>query len=109
MKLGSIRLTAGVLMMVVELIAVAPAAAEEVSWWLNVFFHIEGEWRPGSEIDGWSARKYDTRAQCLARKDFAEAECRANPLDYPARWFCSYGAPLEKPPEPLRGILCMND
>lgn len=108
MRLGSIRLAAGVVM-AAEVIAVAPVGAEELSWWLNVFFHVEGEWLPGSEIDGWSAREYETREQCLERKDFAEAECRANPLDYPAQWFCSYGEPLDKPPEPLRGILCMNE
>jgi hypothetical protein len=89
-----------------SLLAACPAKAEEHSWWLNVFFHQDGEWRPGHEIDGWSAREYDSKEECGERKSYAEAECSRAPLKYPTVWICSRDAPLKEPPPSLRGVLC---
>lgn len=97
------------LAVVTAALGASPAKAEDHSWWLNVFFNVKGEWRSGSDIDGWSPREFRTEDECFARKSFAEKECREHPLDYPAQWFCSQGSPLDEPPEPLRGILCMNE
>lgn len=80
----------------------------ERSWWLNVFFNVNGEWRPGHEIDGWAARRYDTREECARRKAFAETECRKAPLDYPAVWICSPDGPLKEPPPRLQGTYCWD-
>ncbi|MCI5077252.1 hypothetical protein [Oricola sp.] len=88
------------------LVTASPAIGEEGSWWLNVFFEIDGEWRPGHEIDGWSPREYGSRAECAERKAYAEARCTETPLDYPTSWFCSPGKPMDEPPEELRGIMC---
>lgn len=89
------------------LFAAAGVMAEgSSSWWLNVLFHINGEWRLGHEFDGWSPREYGSQAECAERMAFAEAACRDAPLDYPAAWVCSPGEPLNEPPPPMQGTLC---
>jgi hypothetical protein len=100
---GSIRRT---IFAAIVLLAAVPAAGEDDSWWLNVFFHIDGEWQPGREFDGWSAREYGSREECAERKAFAELKCREAPLDYPAHWYCSPGEPMSELPEGLRGTYC---
>jgi hypothetical protein len=65
-------------------------------WWLSVFFLIQGEWVPGSTIEGWSPRQYATQAECLERKSFAELQSLRFPLDYETTWICSLNFPLEQ-------------
>jgi hypothetical protein len=70
-----------------------------MSWWLSVFFLINGQWQPGANLDGWQPRAYPTEEACLERKQFAEKECRNHPLDYDAMWFCTEGKPLSEVPQ----------
>ncbi len=77
-------------------------------WWLSVFFLIEGVWVPGSEVSigGWSPRAYPTEQACLARKAFAEKQCRDFPLKFPVEWRCTAPDPLLEVPDDLRGVEC---
>jgi hypothetical protein len=68
-----------------------------MTWWLSVFFFVNGAWVPGSDVDGWAPRAYDSEAHCLDHKSFAEKECLLHPLDYEAVWVCSKDKPAEKP------------
>lgn len=68
-------------------------------WWLTVFFLIQGEWVPGSKIDGWSPRPFPTETACLDHRAFAEKECRERPLDFESVWICSKGEPLKVLPK----------
>lgn len=77
-----------------------------MQWWLNVFFLINGLWVPGYELPGWSPREYPTQAECEERRAFAENECRATPLRYESRWFCSPERPLLEPPPELGQMSC---
>ncbi|MCB1486495.1 MAG: hypothetical protein KDJ88_03440 [Bauldia sp.] len=79
-----------------------------MKWWLSVFFLINGTWVPGSNIDqpGWGPRAYQTEAECLERKAFAEKQCHNYPLDYRAEWRCSSPDPLTKVPDDLVGVEC---
>jgi hypothetical protein len=70
-----------------------------MKWWLTVFFLTNGGWIPGATLEGWEPRAYDTEAQCLERKVFAERECRDHPLKFEAVWVCSEGAPASEPPD----------
>ncbi|MCB1380121.1 MAG: hypothetical protein KDK89_17390 [Alphaproteobacteria bacterium] len=69
-----------------------------MKWWLSVFFFINDAWVPGSSIDGWDPRPFDSEAICLERKARAEQECRNYPLDYDTAWVCSAGEPASAPP-----------
>lgn len=69
-----------------------------MSWWLSVFFFVNGQWVPGQTVDGWDPRPYPTESICLERKAFAEKECRNHPLDFEAVWVCSKGKPASAPP-----------
>lgn len=77
-----------------------------MSWWLNVFFLINGVWVPGHQIDGWSPRAYGSEAECIERKTFAERQCAAFPLTYPAAWICTKDRPLEDVPDHLLPRKC---
>lgn len=79
-----------------------------MDWWLSVFFLINGVWVPGNEVspEGWSPRAYPTQEECLVRKDFAERQCEAFPLDYRAEWRCSAPDPLLEVPADLTGAEC---
>lgn len=77
-----------------------------MEWWLNVFFLINGVWVPGETLDGWAPRSYPSEATCVERRIEAEANCRANPLSYEARWFCSAGEPALTLPEGLERTDC---
>lgn len=72
--------------------------AHLMTWWLSVFFLIQGQWIPGSEIDGWAPRPYASETECMERKNFAERECRDHPLDFQAVWVCTEGQPAFEPP-----------
>jgi hypothetical protein len=77
-----------------------------MSWWLNVFFLINGLWVPGSELHGWAPREYPSEAVCMERRAFAERECRAYPLAHESRWFCSEGEPLRTMPAEIGERAC---
>jgi len=77
-----------------------------MTWWLTVFFYINGSWVPGSSIEGWDPRPFPTEAICLERKAFAERECRDHPLDFEAVWMCSEGAPATAPPVSVPELEC---
>lgn len=77
-----------------------------MQWWLNVFFLINGVWVPGHQLDGWSPRPYETKEECVERRDFAIDYCHRNQLEYKAAWICSPEKPLAEPPEELQGIRC---
>ena len=76
-------------------------------WWLSVFFLVNGVWTPGAEVEhGWAPRPYETEAECITRKRFAERQCAQHPLDYRAEWRCTSPDPLTEAPEDLRGMAC---
>jgi hypothetical protein len=77
-------------------------------WWLNVFFLVQGLWVPGHEMrpEGWGPRAYQTEAECQERRVWAERQCKAHPLDFPAVWICSANEPLKEPPANMRGQDC---
>jgi hypothetical protein len=75
-------------------------------WWLSAFFLINGVWVPGSEIEGWGARAYESEAHCLEHKVFAEKECQEHPLHYEALWICNYGEPAKVPPATVPQLEC---
>lgn len=77
-----------------------------MQWWLTVFFFVNGAWIPGSAIEGWSPRAFDSEAICLERKAFAERECRDHPLQFEAVWLCTEGAPAEAPPYAEPPVAC---
>mgnify|MGYP001304285968 CR=1 FL=1 len=77
-----------------------------MSWWLSVFFFVNGHWVPGSSMEGWAPRSFPTEAMCLERKAFAEKECRDHPLDFEAFWTCTQGAPAKEPPANAPGVEC---
>jgi hypothetical protein len=68
-------------------------------WWLTVFFLIQGEWVPGSKIDGWSPRAFPTEVGCLEHRAFAEKACEERPLNLDTVWTCNYGEPLNVLPK----------
>ena len=70
------------------------------SWWLNVFFLVNGVWLPGAYFDGWAPLPYQSQAACMARKEAGEGNCARVPLRFEAAWICSPDRPLaEAPPE----------
>jgi len=58
-------------------------------WWLVVFFLIKGEWVAGADLDHWSPRPYETRAECLERKAFAVNARKGIKRINPTKWFCT--------------------
>ena len=73
------------------------------SWFLTVFFLLNGAWVLGGTADapGWAPRAYETEEVCLERRDFSiatYAEARArNPQAPEARFVCGKGAPASSP------------
>ena len=73
------------------------------SWFLTVFFLVNGAWVLGGTADapGWAPRAYETEAICIERRDFSiksygEARAR-NPQTPEARFVCNKGAPASSP------------
>ncbi len=60
-------------------------------WWLVVFILIDGAWVPGAEVtpEGWSPRAYETRAECMDRKAFAERALADLTNVRETRWYCT--------------------
>jgi hypothetical protein len=77
-----------------------------MTWWLSVFFFVNGTWVPGTQVNGWDPRPFPSEAACLERKAFAEKECRDHPLDFEAFWMCTKGAPAREPPKSPPGVEC---
>ncbi len=77
-----------------------------MKWWLSVFFLVNGHWVPGSDVDGWAPRAYDTEAHCMDRKVYAEKQCLLYPLEYEALWVCNKGEPAKGPPQKLIPVDC---
>ena len=77
-----------------------------MQWWLNVFFLVNGLWVPGHEMTGWAPRAYETEAQCLERKRFAERQCGRAPRGVDALWICSPGEPQRQVPAGSAGLSC---
>ena len=75
-------------------------------WWLSAFFLVNGAWVPGSEIEGWGPRAFESEAHCLEHKVFAEKKCREHPLDFEAVWVCNYGDPAKMPPVIAQRLDC---
>lgn len=78
-----------------------------MTWWLSVFFLVNGVWMPGPDVGtGWSPRAYPTEQACLERKEFAEKQCREFPLKNRAEWRYTAPDPLLDVPDDLRGVEC---
>lgn len=58
-------------------------------WWLVVFIYLDGAWVPGAELEHWHPRGYETRAECLERKAFAEEALAGLEHVEPSKWFCT--------------------
>jgi hypothetical protein len=71
-----------------------------MQWWLSVFFLVGSTWVSGESIEGWGPRAYATEVDCQTRRQFAEIQTKAFPLDYRAVWVCNFGSPAMAPPAP---------
>ncbi|GEM_PF-6971411 len=62
-----------------------------MTWWLVLFVLIDGQWVPGADLtpEGWSPRAYDTREECMERRDFAEESLADLRNVDDSKWFCT--------------------